>query len=65
MLVLKRAPGQSIDIDGGIRITVVNVTPTHVSLGFDAPPATDIARTELRTIPPIEIADAKPRDIES
>ncbi len=47
MLVLTRKPGEKVVIDGGITVTVVNVTGNNVRLGIDAPDQVRILRSEL------------------
>lgn len=37
MLVLNRYPDESITIDGGIKITVMEIQNGQVSLGIDTP----------------------------
>lgn len=47
MLILTRKSGESVVMDGGIRVTVLSVHGTTVRLGVEAPKATRIARSEL------------------
>jgi carbon storage regulator len=47
MLVLSRCPGEEIVIDGGIRITVVEIRGGRVRLGITAPASVGIARHEV------------------
>ena len=47
MLVLSRRLGETIVIDGAIRITVVEVHGDRVRLGFSAPPEVPIDRLEV------------------
>jgi carbon storage regulator len=47
MLVLGRVKGESIEIDGGIVVTVVRVKGNTVRLGFTAPQETKIKRGEI------------------
>ena len=47
MLVLARKQGESILIDGGIRITVVQVLGRGVRLGIGAPKDVKVLRSEL------------------
>jgi carbon storage regulator len=47
MLVLSRKPGQSIIIDGAIRVTIVAVDGDRVRVGIEAPASVDILRAEL------------------
>lgn len=46
MLVLTRKPGQTIAIDGTIRITVLSVKGRQVRLGVEAPAELRIVREE-------------------
>jgi carbon storage regulator len=48
MLVLTRKPGESIIIDGGIRITVTQVRGENVRIGIEAPPDVRIHREEVQ-----------------
>jgi len=47
MLVLSRKIGESIQIDGGIRITVTKVRGGRVRLSIEAPPEMRVLRKEL------------------
>ena len=47
MLVLSRRVGDSILLDGGIRIVVVSCDRGSVRLGIEAPPEVGIVRGEL------------------
>ena len=47
MLVLSRKPGQAVEIEGGITVTLVEVEGGRVRLGFDAPASVRILRSEL------------------
>ena len=47
MLVLSRKTGDSIKIDGGIRITVLGLERNRVRLGIEAPRGVVIIRSEL------------------
>ena len=56
MLVLARKLNESIVIDGGIRITVVDVRGNQIRLGIEAPKEVGILREEvaelqIRTVP--------------
>jgi carbon storage regulator len=57
MLILSRRPGDSVIIDGGIRIVVLGVDQRGVRLGIEAPPSVGIVREELIT----EIAEENRR----
>jgi carbon storage regulator len=47
MLILGRRPGDSILIDGGIRIVVLACDRGGVRLGIEAPPEIGIVRGEI------------------
>ena len=47
MLILGRRPGDSIVIDGGIRIVVLACDRGGVRLGIEAPPEVTILRGEI------------------
>jgi carbon storage regulator len=47
MLVLSRKIGESIIIDGNIRVTVVDLGSNKVRLGIDAPEGVRIDRAEI------------------
>jgi carbon storage regulator len=47
MLVLMRRVGESIVIDGGIRVTVVSVQGERVRIGIEAPPDVRVDRQEV------------------
>jgi len=47
MLVLKRAIGQVIIINGDIRILILNIENGKVKVGIEAPDEVDIVREEL------------------
>jgi carbon storage regulator len=47
MLVLTRKLNESIVIDGGIKITIVEVQGNRVRLGIDAPRDVGVRRSEL------------------
>ncbi len=49
MLVLTRKQGQKIGLTGGIVVTVVDVKPGRVVLGFECPPEVEVLREELAT----------------
>ena len=58
MLILTRKENESIVIDGGITIVVLEVYRDRVRIGIDAPLNTRILRSEL-LIPPQASAPAK------
>jgi carbon storage regulator len=47
MLVLTRKPGETVVIDGGITLTVLEVRNDGIRLGIDAPRTVDIHRGEV------------------
>lgn len=47
MLILTRLVDESIEIDGGVTITIVRIRGDKVRIGIDAPPHVRILRTEL------------------
>jgi len=47
MLILTRRPDESIVLDGGIRITVLQSDSGSVRIGIEAPPEVGIFREEL------------------
>lgn len=47
MLVLSRKPGESIIINGDIKITVVQTKGNQVKVGIEAPKETKIYREEI------------------
>ncbi len=47
MLVLSRKPGESVRIDGRIKVTVVSATSRHVRLAIEAPDEVEIHREEV------------------
>ncbi|MFM7164241.1 MAG: carbon storage regulator [Planctomycetaceae bacterium] len=47
MLVLSRKVGESIQIDGDIRVTVTQVRGGRVRLSITAPPSVRVAREEI------------------
>jgi len=47
MLILSRGVGETVVIDGGIKVTVSSIRDGVVRLGFIAPPKVNIVREEL------------------
>ncbi len=47
MLILSRRAGDSLMIDGGVRIVVLGVEGTSVRLGIDAPADVRVMRGEI------------------
>jgi carbon storage regulator len=52
MLILTRKENESIEIDGGIKIVVLDVYRDRVRIGVEAPLTTRILRSELLIPPP-------------
>lgn len=50
MLVLSRHLGESIIIDGKIRVTVVKIGDDKIRLGIEAPPEVRIDREEIHRL---------------
>ena len=48
MLILSRKAGESIQIDGQSKITIVTVSGNRVKVGIEAPEEVQILRSELR-----------------
>jgi carbon storage regulator len=58
MLILSRKYGESVIIDGGITVTVLKTKGNVVQLGFDAPKAVSIRRSELqKRMPGLELPE--------
>ena len=53
MLVLSRRVGESIYIDGDIRVEIVKVNGNRVKIGIEAPDEVRILRSELSDQPEI------------
>lgn len=49
MLLLERKVGQSLVIDGNIRVTVLSVKGKTIRLGVEVPKEVSVQREELRT----------------
>ena len=47
MLVLSRKTGESIYIDGSIKVKILKLKGNQVRIGIDAPSDVDIVRSEL------------------
>ncbi len=52
MLVLSRKPGERIQVDDDIFITVVRIGRGNVWIGIEAPKGVNIVREELTEMPP-------------
>ena len=48
MLVLTRRKGETIVIDGDIKVTILSVSGNQVRMGFDAPKEVEIHRLEVQ-----------------
>ena len=58
MLVLSRKFNESIVIDGGIRITIVEICGNRIRLGIEAPKEVGVMREELVVAATNEMAAA-------
>lgn len=47
MLVLTRKIGETINLDGGIKVTVTDIIGHQVKIGIDAPAEVKVYREEL------------------
>ena len=47
MLILKRRTGESLKIDGGIEVIVLDVQGSQVKIGIKAPDSVGVYRNEL------------------
>ena len=47
MLVLTRKSGESVVIDGNIKLTIVQIAPGRVKIGIEAPSHVTIDRAEV------------------
>jgi carbon storage regulator len=63
MLVLSRFVGETIVIDGGIRLTVVAIRGNKVRLGIEAPRTTEVHREEIYKA--IHAESSKPKSPDS
>ena len=61
MLVLSRKIGESIQIAGGIKVTVTEVRGGRVRLSIEAPPSVRILRKEISVGDVGAAADCPPR----
>lgn len=57
MLVLSRKEGESIEIEGGIRVKIVAMQGGRVKVGIEAPDSVSIKRSELCFEIPMRITD--------
>jgi carbon storage regulator len=48
MLVLTRAPGETIIINGNIRVTVVSIRGSQIRIGVEAPSEVTVNREEIQ-----------------
>jgi carbon storage regulator len=66
MLVLSRKAGESIHIDGRIKVKILKLKGNQVKIGIDAPSDVDIARNELcdwheLSVDDCSLSDSQPR----
>lgn len=47
MLVIRRRAGEALVVDGVVEVTILEITPTRVKLGIEAPAMIAIARKEV------------------
>lgn len=47
MLILTRKPGESIILDGGIKITVAGIQGNQIRIGIEAPKEVKVYREEI------------------
>jgi carbon storage regulator len=52
MLVLSRKKNETIDLSGGIKITVVRIGKDRVRIGIDAPANIEVLRDDAKTRQP-------------
>lgn len=50
MLILSRKPGESIILDGGIKITVTDIQRGQVKIGIEAPSEIKVYREEIHNM---------------
>ncbi len=71
MLVLSRKDGETVLIDGVIRVKVLGIQGSRVKLGFSAPPDVTVQREEIASgpasqpIPPLCVAAASRRPLQA
>lgn len=47
MLVIRRRAGETLVVDGVVEVTVLEITPSRVKLGIEAPATIVVARKEV------------------
>jgi len=47
MILLTRQIGETIIVDGGIKVTVMDIQGNHIKLGIDAPKEMKVYREEI------------------
>jgi carbon storage regulator len=57
MLVLSRKRGESVLINGDVKLTIVKVSGNRVRLGIEAPPDVTVARSELMRLPGASVTE--------
>ncbi|QDV23554.1 carbon storage regulator [Aureliella helgolandensis] len=60
MLVLKRKPGESVEIEGGVRLIINRISGGNVSIGIEAPAEVKILRSELAKHPELVATPSAP-----
>lgn len=60
MLVLTRRPGESIDVDGPARLTVLSSRRGALQIGVEAPKSTTVMRPDARKKTPRPDAALQP-----
>ena len=63
MLVLSRKAGESIHIDGTIKIEILKVQGNNIKIGIEAPRDVPILRSELDNWSPLAFAGSAPTDV--
>ena len=59
MLVLTRRSGESLHIDGNIKVTIVKISGNRVRVGIEAPENVRVVRGELGDLHELSPADFK------
>ena len=65
MLVLSRKAGETIYIDGQIKVTVVRISGNRVRIGIDAPSQMRIVRNELNEWDDLSFGQTDKQDLAS
>ena len=64
MLVLSRKAGETIHIDGQIKVTVVRISGNRVKIGIDAPSQMRIVRNELNEWDDLSFGQTDKQDLD-